>query len=154
VYSCTLIKNDLDLRMKAYDDVPACTDKHWRDRYNEDTDLCIRALKKGWCTVLFVTFNSDKVTTMVMKGGNTDVLYAGDGRAKMAESLARQHPDVAKVGDRWNRKQHVVDYPKCVELGKKNFGEDACSLKFKPGGRAKKGTVNNFGMIRVPRKKT
>lgn len=53
IYSCILIKNDLDLRMPGIGRAPACTDPHWRGRYNEDTDLSIRAMKLGYCTVLF-----------------------------------------------------------------------------------------------------
>lgn len=144
VYSCTLIKNALDLRMDAYTAdsvrVPACTDPHWRGRYNEDTDLCIRALKKGWCTILFNTFNADKVGTMTMKGGNTDELYAGDGRKKMAESLAKQHPDVARVGKRWNRAQHIVNYPSCIAIGRASGKNGGCELQLKP-------SADNFGMV-------
>lgn len=47
---------------------------------------------------------------MTTKGGNTDELYQGDGRLKMAQSLQRQHPDVVKIGRRWGRWQHIVDY--------------------------------------------
>jgi hypothetical protein len=47
---------------------------------------------------------------MTMKGGNTDDLYQGDGRLKMALSLQRQHPDVVKVTRKWGRWQHHVDY--------------------------------------------
>lgn len=122
VYSCTLIKNDLRLPTEVKDE------DRWRGRYNEDTDLCIRALKAGWCTLLWVTFNADKVGTMVMKGGNTDKLYAGDGRKKMAESLHKQHPDEVRVGERWQRAQHIVDYPACVEIGKR-AKRDGCVLK-------------------------
>lgn len=63
VYSCMLIRNDLPYR--------------WRGRYNEDTDLSLQMLKGGWCTVLFYAFIADKMTTLTMKGGNTDELYAG-----------------------------------------------------------------------------
>ncbi len=42
IYSCNLIRNDLPFR--------------WRARYNEDTDLSLRMLKAGWCTVLFYVF--------------------------------------------------------------------------------------------------
>ena len=96
IYSCILIKNDLPCR--------------WRGRYNEDTDLSLRVLKDGWCTVLFVAFLIFKVTTMKMKGGNTDELYQGDGRLKMAQSLQRQHPDVVKITRKWGRWQHQVNY--------------------------------------------
>jgi hypothetical protein len=152
VYSCTLIKNDLDLRTKEYTTdsgitVPRCDEPHWRGRYNEDTDLCIRALKKGWCTVLFVTFNADKVGTMVMKGGNTDVLYSGDGRTKMAESLVKQHPDVARVGDRWNRKQHIVNYPASVEVGRRAAENGGGVLKLRKDAPVFN-KANEYGMIK------
>lgn len=96
IYSCILIKNDLPYR--------------WRGRYNEDTDLSLRALKDGWCTVLFKAFLADKMQTMKLKGGNTDELYKDNGRLLMAQSLQEQHPDVVKIGWRWGRWQHVVDY--------------------------------------------
>ena len=96
IYSCILIQNDIPYR--------------WRGRYNEDTDLCIRALKDGWCTVLFNAFLALKSTTMTMKGGNTDELYVDDGRLKMAESLRDQHPDIVTITEKWGRPQHQVDY--------------------------------------------
>jgi hypothetical protein len=67
-------------------------------------------LKDGWCTVLFNAFLACKTVTMSMKGGNTDELYQGDGRLKMAQSLQRQHPDVTKIARKWGRWQHHVDY--------------------------------------------
>ena len=96
VYSCILIQNDIPYR--------------WRGRYNEDTDLCLRVLKDGWCTVLFNDFLAWKMTTMMMTGGNTEDLYKDDGRLKMAESLLNQHPDVTKITHKWGRPQHSVDY--------------------------------------------
>ena len=96
VYSCLLIKNDIDFR--------------WRGRYNEDTDLCLRVLKAGYCTVLFNAFLAGKVTTMRMKGGNTDELYADDGRKKMAEAIVDLHPDVARVTKKFGRWHHQIDY--------------------------------------------
>lgn len=96
VYSCILILNSLVHR--------------WRGRYNEDTDLSIRVLKDGWCTILLNAFSCNKAPTMTMGGGNTDELYADDGRLRMAESLREQHPDVVKVTQKWGRPQHHVDY--------------------------------------------
>lgn len=95
-YSCILIDNSISHR--------------WRGRYNEDTDLSLRVLKDGDCTIVFHAFLAEKTTTMRMKGGNTDSLYAGDGRKAMAESLVEQHPDVARVTWKWGRWQHHVDY--------------------------------------------
>jgi len=96
IYSNILIKNDVPYR--------------WRGRYNEDTDLSLRTLKDGWCTVLFNAFVVHKIPTMRMKGGNTDELYKDNGRLKMAQSLVEQHPDVAKITWKWGRWQHQVDY--------------------------------------------
>jgi len=122
VYSCTLIKNDLPYR--------------WRGRYNEDTDICLRALKDGWVTVTFNCFLQNKVKTMQMKGGNTDGVYdSGDNRKEFAESLQRQHPDVVKVVWRYNRWHHEVDYSP-FENNK---------LIKKPGIIVKDG-INNYGM--------
>ena len=125
VYSCILIKNDLPYR--------------WRGRYNEDTDLSLRVLKDGWCTVLFVAFLANKRATMTMKGGNTEELYKlngqADGRLLMAQSLQRQHPDVVKITRKWGRWQHQVDY----RPFKKN------KLIRKPGVEIPQG-VNNYGM--------
>lgn len=100
IYSCILINNALPHR--------------WRGRYNEDTDLSLRALKDGWVTVLFYAFLAEKVATMTMHGGNTESLYllpdGRDGRLLMAQSLQRQHPDVVKIARKWGRWQHQVDY--------------------------------------------
>lgn len=121
VYSCMLLRNDVDFR--------------WRGRYNEDTDLSLRILKAGFCTVLFNAFLCEKMATMSMKGGNTDELYAGDGRLLMAESLAEQHPDVTKVTEKWGRAQHQVDYS--------GFKQQ---LKLRSGVKVKDG-VNDYGMV-------
>lgn len=100
IYSCILIRNDIPFR--------------WRGKYNEDTDLSLRALKGKWCTILIQAFVCKKTTTMTMKGGNTDILYRKeggfDGRLEMAKSLQRQHPDVTSIKWKWGRWQHVVDY--------------------------------------------
>lgn len=96
VYSCILLSNEVPYR--------------WRGRYNEDTDLSLRFLKDGFCSFLFNAFLAEKQPTMTMKGGNTDELYQGDGRLKMAQSLQQQHPDVVKITWKWGRWQHQVDY--------------------------------------------
>ena len=109
IYSCILIDNAIPER--------------WRGRYNEDTDLSLRILKRGLCTALFNAFLCGKSPTMVMSGGTSDELYVGDGRLKMAESLVEQHPDVARVIWKWGRHQHDVDYS--------GFRRNA--LRLKPG---------------------
>lgn len=121
IYSCILIKNDLIYR--------------WRGRYNEDTDLSLRCLKDGWCTLLFNAFPCDKTATLTMDGGNTDELYQGNGRLEMARSLQRQHPEIVKIVWKYHRWQHLVDYTP--------FKANALRLRddiIPPSG------VDNFGM--------
>jgi hypothetical protein len=97
IYSCILIDNSLEHR--------------WRGRYNEDTDLSLRTLKSGYCTILFNAFLCYKMQTMTMKGGNTDTIYnTNDNRRAFAESLQQQHPDCVKVTWKFNRWHHEVDY--------------------------------------------
>jgi len=96
IYSCLLIKNDIPYR--------------WRGRYNEDTDLSLRVLKDGLCTIQFNAFLQGKVTTQRMSGGNTEEFYKTDGTKDKSQMLAEMHPDVAKVVWRFNRWHHHVDY--------------------------------------------
>lgn len=124
IYSCILIKNDIPYR--------------WRGRYNEDTDLSLRVLKDGWCTVLFYAFLCEKMATLKMKGGNTKELYKGDGRLKMAQSLVEQHPDVARITHKWNRPQHHVDYS----------AFRGNELKLRKGVKVPEGN-NEYGMVLV-----
>jgi hypothetical protein len=97
IYSTILINNEMGL----------C----WEGKYNEDSDLSIRAIKNGWCTILFNAFLQDKVATMTMKGGNTDTIYNnGDNRKEFAQSLADKHPDCVEVIWRYNRWHHNIQY--------------------------------------------
>lgn len=94
VYSASLVLNALPFT--------------WRSVYNDDTDMCLQCLAAGWCTVSFNAFMIDKIRTMVVKGGNTQALYQGDGRLKMARALERLWPGVVTTERRWQRPQHVV----------------------------------------------
>lgn len=96
IYSFLLIRNDIDYR--------------WRGRYNEDTDLSLRVLKDGWCTVQFNSFLAGKVTTQKVKGGNTAEFYGKEGTYNKSKMLEDMHPDVAKVAWKFNRWHHQVDY--------------------------------------------
>lgn len=120
IYSCNLIRNDVPLR--------------WRGRYNEDTDLSLRMLKAGWCTVLFNAFLHNKVVTQRLKGGNTDTIYA-IGTLEKSRMLVAMHPDVAKLTWKFGRWHHHVDY--------RPF--KANRLKRKPGLVIPEGT-NEYGM--------
>jgi hypothetical protein len=127
IYSCLLIRNDIPYR--------------WRGRYNEDTDLSLRVLKDGWCTVEFNAFLIGKRATQTMKGGNTDEFYAQEGTLNKSQILVDMHPDVAKLTKKFNRWHHHVDY----KPFKKNL------LIFKDEYVAKYGT-NEFGMILIDKK--
>lgn len=103
VYSCILIRNDLD----------EILEEKWRGTYNEDVDLSLRILKKGLPTVQFQCFLSNKEKTLGMGGGNTDSIYKGDGLQKKVDSLMLQHPDVVKQTNKRHtdgRPHHTVDY--------------------------------------------
>jgi|LakMenEpi03Aug12_release.lakeMendotaPanAssembly.Ray.scaffolds.fasta_scaffold58441_7 hypothetical protein len=134
VYSCILLDTTLEDR--------------WRGRYNEDTDLSLRLLKQGYCTLLFRALLMDKGTTVgvknakPMKGGNTDNVYnGGDHRLAFAQSLKDQHPDCVEVTWKFNRWHHEVDY----SAFKKN------RPILKPGITPTK-SVNNYGMELVKTK--
>ena len=96
IYSCNLIRNDLPFR--------------WRGRYNEDTDLSLRMLKAGWCTILYNGFLQLKTGTQVVGGGNTAEFYAREGTGPKSVMLYTMHPDVTRVVNKWHRVHHHVDY--------------------------------------------
>lgn len=98
IYSCLLIKNDIPYR--------------WRGKYNEDTDLSLRVLKDGLCTIQFNAFLQGKVTTQRMSGGNHGQFYSKEGTKPKSQMLVDMHPDVARMVWRFNRWHHHVDYKK------------------------------------------
>jgi hypothetical protein len=126
VYSCILLDTSLDER--------------WRGRYNEDTDLSLRLLKQGHCTMLFRALLMDKGTTVgvknakPLKGGNTDNVYnTGDHRMAFAQSLKDQHPDYVEVVWKFNRWHHQVDYSKFAKnrlVLKKGITPTACGNEY------------------------
>lgn len=128
IYSFLLIRNDIPYR--------------WRGRYNEDTDLSLRVLKDGWCTVQFNAFLAGKCTTQKIKGGNTEEFYAKEGTYPKSKMLEDMHPDVAKVVWKFNRWHHQVDYSKFTQ-----------KLKLKDG-IEKNYSINNYNMIIIPTEET
>jgi len=97
IYSCILQKNDIDLP------------ERWRGKYNEDTDLSLRLLKRGYATLLFQNFLCGKQTTLSVKGGNQQI-YSGDGLQRKLDSLIEQHPDVVKGTFKFKKVHHQVNY--------------------------------------------
>ena len=96
IYSCNFIKNDMPYR--------------WRGRYNEDTDLSLRMLKDGWCTIQFNAFLQEKCATQTVKGGNDRDFYSVEGTKPKSEMLVKLHPDVTELTWRFNRWHHYVNY--------------------------------------------
>ena len=137
IYSCLLIRNDCKHR--------------WRGRYNEDTDLCLRVLKDGDCTIQFNIFMQGKAATQTVKGGNTEEFYHKEGTLEKekwrdgqlnpegtinkSQMLVDMHPDVASIVWRYGRWHHYVDYSQF----KKN------ELIYKKNIIVPEGT-NNYGM--------
>ncbi len=121
IYSCNLIRNDVPFR--------------WEGKYNEDTILSINMLKAGWCTILFNAFLQFKMTTMSVKGGNTDALYKKEGTLVKSKMLERLHPDVTRVTQKWGRWHHHVDY----SVFKRNKLKRNHEVEIHKG-------VNNYGM--------
>ncbi len=128
IYSCLLIEND--------------TPYQWRGRYNEDTDLSLRMLKDGWCTIQFNAFLQGKVTTQRMRGGNTEEFYRHEGTKNKSQMLVDLHPDVTQLVWKFNRWHHQVDY--------RPFKNN---LLIKREGLAIPDTINNYGMKLIERSK-
>lgn len=120
IYSCLLIQNDIPYR--------------WRGRYNEDTDIALRVLKDGFCTIQFNAFLQGKITTQKIAGGNSQEFYF-EGTKKKSQMLVDMHPDVTRLVWKFNRWHHDVNYRK--------FKQN--QLIFKEGVSIDKG-VNNYGM--------
>lgn len=78
MYSAFLMKNQIPCE--------------FRDGTIEDADFTLQALMKGGCTVIFNRLLMEKVTTGVMKGGNTEVSHGGDGRLRRAQKLCKDWP--------------------------------------------------------------
>ena len=115
IYSCLLISNDCKHR--------------WRGRYNEDTDICLRVLKDGDCTIQFNAFLQGKAATQTLKGGNTEEFYHKEtedgsidkskwrdgklnpeGTINKSKMLYDMHPDVTQIVWKYGRWHHYVDY--------------------------------------------
>lgn len=123
IYSCLLIDNDSGYR--------------WRGRYNEDTDLSLRVLKDGLCTIQFNAFLCGKVTTQRMSGGNTKEFYENEGTIPKSQMLVDLHPDCSNIVWKFGRWHHHVDYSKFKK--NKLIRKDSVAYS----------GVNNYNMVLV-----
>jgi len=103
-YSCILINNNID---QSIDNM------RWRLKYNEDTDLSLRVLKKGHSTLLFNCLLINKMATGTCKGGNQNIYknHTQEGYKLKLEMLQKYHPDV-KTSFKNNKIHHHIDYKK------------------------------------------
>jgi hypothetical protein len=124
IYSCLLVGNEFGYR--------------WRARYNEDTDLSIRVLKDGFCTVQFNAFLCGKITTQRMRGGNSADFYDKEGTLPKSKMLEKLHPDVARIVFKFNRWHHYVDYRQFRSNKLKKISDTSALQK-----------VDNYGMVLV-----
>lgn len=120
IYSCLLIRNDIPYR--------------WRARYNEDTDLSLRVLKDGWCTIQFNAFMQNKLKTQSLKGGNTAEFYEQEGTLAKSQMQVKLHPDCSKLVWKYNRWHHYVDYSRFKTKLKRKEGLEISDR------------INNYGM--------
>ena len=111
------------------------TKHRWRGRYNEDTDLSLRVLKDGDCTLQFNAFLQEKATTQRLRGGNSKEFYDEEGTLNKSKMLQEMHPDLARVVWRFNRWHHFVDY----KPFKRNKPIKVDGLAIPKG-------INNYGM--------
>jgi len=95
IFSCNLIKTSAPFR--------------WRGRYNEDVILSLDMLSKGHCTMLFQAYLCQKLSTQLIKGGNTDELYKA-GTEEKSRMLKRLYPDNVELTVKYGRHHHKVDY--------------------------------------------
>jgi hypothetical protein len=162
IYSTLLISNNCKHR--------------WRGRYNEDTDICLRVLKDGDCTIQFNAFLQGKSATQTVKGGNTAEFYHAEGELdkskwrdgqlnatgtiNKSQMLVDMHPDVARMVWRYGRWHHYVDYlpfqkperelnPEQLQIRRNiGLGPDDNRLRLKSGvDLSILPKVNNYGMV-------
>lgn len=87
----------------------------YRGPFNDDTDMTLQVLARGFCTIMFNAFfmqtgdTVDGGTDRKASGGMTG-LYHDDGRLQMARCLERRWPHVVEVRRKFGRPQHFIKY--------------------------------------------
>lgn len=72
-------------------------DAVFRDGLIEDADYNLQILFDGYSVVLFNRVVMNKITSMKMQGGNTEISHANGGREKRAIATQAQWPNVFKL---------------------------------------------------------
>ena len=98
------------------------TDYRFEGLYNEDVDICLRAMINGHGTFRTNCVNADKVPTGRAKGGN-EKLYSGLGHIRKTVALRRKYPDLVNIVQKYGRYAHQCKWdkvpdPEITENGK------------------------------------
>jgi hypothetical protein len=117
--------------------------------YNDDTDLSLRILKDGYCTILLAAFLAGKAATMTVDGGMgykaADVDDPNGDRLRASRELCKKHPDVSRLVYKFGRWHHHVDYSP-FQPHHTSSARHYAPLRFKRGVEIERG-VDNYGMI-------
>ncbi len=89
VYSCMCMLNSLPFT--------------WRGPWNEDVDLCLQSLSRGFPTIQTQFVVANKMPTMTTKGGNSDAYQNLDSRAYGSRTLVSRWPGVVELTNKYGR---------------------------------------------------
>lgn len=89
-------RNDIGYNRQVYTCMLLSTEPpaRFRDGLIEDADYNLQILFDGYSVLLFNRVVMNKTTSMVLKGGNTEISHANGGREKRAIATQAQWPDV------------------------------------------------------------
>ena len=129
MYSIIFVRNDIPYR--------------WRGRYNEDTIISLDCLSDGWCTIQMSAFSAGKISTQIMRGGNSDMFYFKEGTDNKSQMLVDVYPQYAQKVFKFRRIHHYVDYS--IFNGKLEYRDDFDISKLPK--------VDNYGMkmVKIPK---
>lgn len=94
-------RNDIGYNRQVYTCMLLSTEPKakFRDGLIEDADYNLQILFDGYSVVLFNRVVMNKTTSMVLKGGNTEISHANGGREKRAIATQKQWPEVFRLKD-------------------------------------------------------
>ena len=84
-------------------------DYRFEGLWNEDVDICIRAMQNGHGTFKTNCVTCDKVPTGRAKGGNQK-LYSGKGHIRKTVYLRRKYPDMVNIVNKYGRYAHQMKW--------------------------------------------
>lgn len=112
VYSFILINNNLPFR--------------WRLKYNEDIDINLQTIGRGFFTISVLIFSFHKYQTRFLEGGNTSTLYTQrNSKILKTNTLVAQYPHIVKGKNKFGRFHHEIDWRKFYAIPPKSdkYGE-------------------------------